>query len=124
MAGNTRNANSYISLCSINICGLSDRSKLVLDHYVDKEKYDIVAIQETGSTDSTKLRLSNMKAITDSNKAQNKGAALLVRNEHSITKLEKITENYKNIDSVWGLVVINNSRYIIFQYSKKSISQI
>ena len=92
---------------------MSDRSKISLDQFVDKENYDFVAIQETGTIDQTKLSLSNMTAITDSNKAQNKGAALLARNKHSITKLDKISENYNNIDSVWGLAVSNNSRYIV-----------
>ena len=113
MAINLQQGRRGIRICSINIGGLSERSKLVLDKYVDEEQYDIVTIQETGTVDPSKLSLSNMTAITDSNQAENKGAAMCIQNKHSITKLEEISSNYKHIDSCWGLVVINNSRYII-----------
>ena len=43
---NTSNS-SDIKICSINICGFSERSKFVLDKYADKEKWDMVLIQET-----------------------------------------------------------------------------
>lgn len=102
-----------IKICSINICGFSERSKFVLDKYADKEKWDMVLIQETGSANAGKINLSNMSTITDSNESINKGAATCVQNNHSITKLEEISRNYKNIDCCWGLTVINNTRYII-----------
>ena len=113
MAVNGQHERRDIRICSINICGLSDRSKLLLDKYVDEQKYDAVAIQETGKVSMEKLSLCNMNPITDSNEATNKGAALCVKSEHSITKLEDISANYKNIDSCWGLIVINNQRYIL-----------
>ena len=102
-----------IKICSINICGFSERSKFVLDKYADKEKWDMVLIQETGSANVGKINLSNMSTITDSNESINKGAATCVQNNHSITKLEEISRDFKNLDSCWGLAVINNTRYII-----------
>lgn len=107
------NPHPCINICSINICGLSDRSKLVLDKYVDSKKYDAVAVQETGSCKIDKLSLSNMNIITDSNEAKNRGVALYVRNNHSIAKLEQIGIGFKNIDSAWGLAVVGGHRYII-----------
>ena len=102
-----------IRCCSININGLSNRSKIPLDKYVDSEKLDIVAVQETLSCDNTKLALSNMYCVTDLNKARNRGAALYVRDIHTVTPIEQISSLSKNIDSAWGLVIINNKRYIV-----------
>ena len=107
------NPKDQISCCSININGLSNRSKIPLDKYVDSEKFDIVAIQETLSCDNIKLALSNMNCITDLNKANNRGAALYVRDTHTVTPLEQISSVSKNIDSAWGLVILNNKRYIV-----------
>ena len=112
MAVNHRQESRGIRICSVNIGGLSDRSKFVLDKYAEEEQYDVLTVQETGTVNMSKLAISNMTAITDSNKAQNKGAALYVRNNHSITELD-IPTTYKNIDSCWGLTVIQNSRYIV-----------
>ena len=64
MAVNGQHERRDIRICSINICGLSDRSKLLLDKYVDEEKYDAVAIQETGKVSMEKLSLCNMNPIT------------------------------------------------------------
>ena len=113
MSRRNQNPNRGINICSINICGLSKRTKLVLDKYVDKEKYDVVSIQETGTCNVTDISLSNMNIITDSNEARNRGTALYVKNEHAITKLDEISVNYKNLDSTWGLTVINGNRYIV-----------
>ena len=75
--GSTQNSSKKIKLCSLNICGLSERSKLVINKYVDSEDIDILALQETGTDDLSKLELHNMSAISDTNKAANKGTALL-----------------------------------------------
>jgi exonuclease III len=90
MAVNNTNSIADIKICSINICGVSERSRIPLDKYVYDEQYDLVAIQETGSVSMEKISLSNMSTITDSNQAINKGVALYVQNKHSITKLEEI----------------------------------
>ena len=110
---NRPNVTKKVKLCTINICGLSTRSKLALNHYIDAEKIDILSVLETGSDDLSKLELLNMSAICDTNKASNKGAALFVSNKYSITKLESISKLSRNLDSCWGLVVISKKRYII-----------
>ena len=107
------NSNAKLKLCTLNICGLSNRSKLVLNKYIDSEKIDVIAIQETGTEDPSILELLNMSFISDTNKSSNKGAALYVNNRYSITKLDTISKLSKNLDSCWGLVIIHNKRYII-----------
>ena len=102
-----------IKLCSINICGLSERSKMVLNNYTHKEKIDVLAIQETGTSVKKSLELHNMHGIADTNEAVNRGAALYVSKKHTITKLENISKITKNLDSCWGLVVASKKRYII-----------
>ena len=113
MAVNNPISTEDIKICSINICGISERSRIPLDKYVYEENYDVVAIQETGSVNIEKIKLSNMSTITDCNEARNKGVALYTKNNHSITKLEEISQNVKNIDSCWSLIVINNERFIV-----------
>ena len=107
------NNQGKIKLCSINISGLSKRSKMTLDQYVENEQFDMVAVQETGTSDLTKLKLSNMNCITDQNMASNRGSALYIKDHHSQASLNQISGISKNIDSAWGLVIINNSRYIV-----------
>ena len=106
---------SKIKICTINICGLSNRSKMVLNKYSYDEELDAIAVQEvdTGTENLPNLELLNMSVITDTNKGKNKGAALYVNNKHSITKLDNISEISKNLDSCWGLVVMCKKRYII-----------
>ena len=105
--------NNKIVMCSINICGMSERSKILLDHYVHKKGFDVVKVQETNSCDTKQLNLTNMTHITDNNKAQNKGAALYVNDKFSISKLDEICEQSKNIDATWGLAFLNSKRYIL-----------
>ena len=114
MAVTTVNRKSNdIKVCTINICGLSDRSRFVLDKYAYDNKFDAIAVQETGNDDIEAISLSNMSTIIDSNHSTNRGTALYVNNQHSITKLEQISKNYKTVDSCWGLAVLNGTRFII-----------
>ena len=57
-----------IKICSINICGVSHRSQMVLDKYAHDENMDILAVQESGSCDKDKLGLTNIRTFTDTNK--------------------------------------------------------
>ena len=100
-------------LCSINICGMSNRSKMMLDKYIDLNKLDIVAVQESGTSNKERLTLTNMKMITDTNNASNRGAVLYVHKSISCTSVPEISNVSKQIDSAWGLVIMNRRRYII-----------
>ena len=106
--------NQYkIRCCSINIDGLSERSKFMINKYNKNENFDLISVQETGSDDLSKLELLNMSAICDTNKASNRGAALYVSDKHSITHLDTISKLSNNIDTCWGLVVIAKKRLIV-----------
>ena len=107
------NKTNKVKVCSINICGMSDKSRIALDHYVNAEKFHIVTIQETIRNDSQSLHLTNMSGISDSNSSKNRGAALYVNKIHNLTKLKKIDDISKNIDTTRGFAVINNRKYIL-----------
>ena len=98
---------------TINICGLSERSKFSLNQYIHKNKIGILALQELDTSNKSNIQLSNMFCISDTNNGTNKGAALYVRDTYSITKLEDISRIATNIDSCWGLVIANNKKFII-----------
>ena len=102
-----------IRCLSVNICGIGGKSKIPLDKYVDIKAPDILKVQETLTSDMEKLSLTNMKVLGDDNHARNRGAALYVHKNFTITKLEEINEISKNIDSSWGLGVIHKQRYVL-----------
>ena len=110
-----------VKLCSINIGGWSDKSKFFVDKYVNSEGFDALFVQETLTDDLSYLQLHNMSTICDSNKAANRGVALYVKDKHSLTKLDSISNLSKNIDSCWGLLVIAKKRFIIGNvYAKRN----
>ena len=102
-----------IKLCSINIDGLSERSKFMINKYQHSENIDFLFVQETRTDDHSKLEIPNMSMICDPNKASNLGTALYVNEKHSITNLDSISKLSKNIDSCWGLAVIVKKRIIL-----------
>lgn len=110
---NVRKQNGKLNVATINICGLSQRSKMVLNQYAYTENLDALAVQETDTNLKENLELDNMYGIFDTNNAANKGAALYINNKHSITKLECISKKSKNLDSCWGLLYAYKRRYII-----------
>ena len=114
MFNNTnRRQSTEFTIGSINICGMSERSKFVLDNYVNKKAYDFMAVQELETSDLDQLKLTNMTVITDCNRAANKGAALYANSKFSLTPLPELSQISPNIDSSWGLAVIGSKRYII-----------
>ena len=107
------NKQRKLKVCSINIGGLSERSRFMLDKYVSEKKIDVLCVQETGTADIDRHKLWNMNVSLDVNKGKNKGCALFTRNDLSTTPLPQIAKVSRDIDSVWSLVVINNKRYVI-----------
>ena len=59
-----RKLNMKLRICSINIGGMSSRSRFMVDKYNDIEKFDIIAAQESGSTNADNLAVTNMHVIT------------------------------------------------------------
>ena len=98
---------------SININGISNRNHLLLDRYNDQLNFKLLAIQESLSCDKDKLKLSNMKIITDTNISANRGALLYIHDSIPSTNLVDISKISKHIDSAWALIVIKDKRYIV-----------
>ena len=110
---NNERKKSSLMFKTINICGLSERSKFTLNHYIEESQTDFIALQETDTSNREKLELDNMFCISDSNNAVNKGTALYVKDCYTITKLEEISKISKNIDSTWGMVIAKNKKIIL-----------
>ena len=113
MDNNSSKNNEDVIIGSININGISNRNHLLLDNYVNKQKIKILAVQESLSYDTEKIKLTNMKSITDSNKSKNRGAVLYIHKTIQSTNLDDISKISKNIDSAWAMVVIASKRYIV-----------
>ena len=113
MANTRTEYDSTVKVGCINICGLSTRSKLTLDKYTYDKGFDILSVLESGTSQLDKLKLNNMKVIADTNNSKNRGAALYVRNDCTITQLRDISDLSDQIDSTWGLAVVRNKRYIV-----------
>ena len=95
-----------IKCSSLNICGLSDRSRFALNKFINDENIAILALQETGAFCDDTNELLNMNMIMDKNESRNKGVALYVNDKYSITKLDDISNISKKMDSCWGLIIV------------------
>ena len=113
MAPNTRETKMDLKICSINICGMFERSRFMLDKFEDVNTFDVITVQESETIDEEKLNITNMKTFTDDIRARNKGAVIYTRRKHTFTKLKELNQLSKNIDTSWGVVGIQNKRYII-----------
>ena len=100
-----RNMDTNLSgkLCTINICGLSQRSHMMLNKYAHDMKLVLLSVQETGSCSDYK-KLNNTNTYQDTNKQLNKGCAIMVHNEAMFTQFTEISLMSKNIDTVWGML--------------------
>ena len=106
------NQNIFGKICTINICGLSQRSHMMLNKYVFDNDIILLSIQETGRNQEYK-KLDNMKTYEDTNNQTNKGCAVMVRNDAMFTQFCDISKCSKNIDTVWGMLCWSGRRYII-----------
>ena len=100
------------NLCSINISGMSERSRFCIDQYCMEKKLDVLAVQEIGTHNKESLQISNMDNMLDGNTAKNNGCALYVNKRHYFKQLN-ITISSKEFDYVWALVVIYGKKYIL-----------
>ena len=106
-------ASVNIKLCSINIGGMSEKSRFLLDKYRYDVDSDLLFVQETLTTDEQKLRLTGMTAFTDNNDAKNRGVALYIKDKHACSEIKEISAISNKIDAVWVLTVIGGKRYIV-----------
>ena len=51
---------SELNICSINICGMSDRSQLCLDKFCSDKQLDILAVQESFTVNKENLNLNQI----------------------------------------------------------------
>ena len=108
----SKNPSILGKLCTINICGLSQRSQMMLNKYVYDNDIVLLSVQETGTNKDFKM-LDNMKTYEDTNQQSNKGCAIMVRNDVMFTQFSEISKASTNIDTVWGMLCWSGKRYII-----------
>lgn len=100
-------------ICSVNICGLSQRSHMMLDKYVHDHDILLLSLQETGTINNMYKNLSNMTTFQDTNKQINKGCAIMVRTGTTFTQLTELSKLSKNFDTVWGILRFGGKSYLI-----------
>ena len=110
---NRCNKNKTTKLCSINIDGLSSKSRLLLDKYANDENFGIIFAQETGPRETEKMKLTNMKIVTDTNRSKNRGALLYIHDSIPHVNLPDISKQSTEIDSAWAVAIINKKKYIV-----------
>ena len=59
------NNKKVMKCCSINICGLSDKSRPLVNKYVHDENIDVLMVQETMSVNQDNISLTSMKMKAD-----------------------------------------------------------
>ena len=102
------------NFCSINICGLSTRSKFVLEKYCFDRNIDVLAVQESYSSDPENQKLGIMKSVTDENNSVNRGAMIFINsNRLQILPLPELSRISTQIDTAWGLVTGPGFRQIV-----------
>lgn len=99
-------------LCTINICGLSERSNMLLNKYCSDENLSLVCIQETGAGKEWKT-LHDMNTFEDTNKQANKGCAISVKCDLMFTQLFEISRMSSQIDTVWGILLLGGKKFLI-----------
>ena len=99
-------------LCTINICGLSSRSKLMLEKYVADQHINVLASQETKKSSSNNGILS-MKCYADYNKGANGGCMLCFSNGTKVEPLKEISMLSTTIDTTWCLCSVTGETLII-----------
>ena len=93
---------------------MSDRSRFALDKYCYDSSIDILAVQESYTSDERNLDLKYMNYVTDCNSSANRGAMIYVNTRKlCITPLVEILKQSKNIDSAWSIVTGKAFRFIV-----------
>ena len=100
-------------VCTINICELSERSKFMLNQCIDIKKFSLIAVQETNTNDTKKLKLNNMICCSDSNNATNRGAASHVYVNMKFLTSPEVSSSSQLFDSARVVAEIRNKRVIV-----------
>ena len=93
---------------------MSDRSQQCLDKYCFDKQIDILAVQESFTSNSETLNLTNMNHTLDTNGSKNRGVALYVNSTSlSLTPLVEISKTSNELDTACGLICGGSFRYIV-----------
>ena len=105
--------NKITKICSINIDGLSSKSRMLLDKFANDENFGIIFGQESGQREIEKMKLPNMKTVVDTNGSKNRGAILYIHNSIPHVNLSEISKQSIHLDSAWALAIINKKKYVV-----------
>ena len=104
-----------ISFLQINICGLSNHSKIAIDAYLKKQKPDVVFLNETKQQIPDNA-FTNYTTLSSTHKQSTGGVALLFRNDVAYAQTEELeTKNNDNIvaaANVRGLKLLTTTAYV------------
>ena len=78
-----------ISFLQINICGLSNHSKIAIDAYLEKHKPDVVFLNETKQQIPDNA-FTNYTTLSSTPKKSTGGVALLFRNDVAYAQIEEL----------------------------------
>ena len=102
---------NILKVASVNVSGLSLRTKIALDKFVNDRSLDILALQETQKEDYSEYNLTNMKITQDNNKGAFKGCAIYIREDLTYSYVTELSSD--NYDSIWIIVKIGVTNYLI-----------
>ena len=91
----------------VNINGLSQHSKTVLENYIENEQIDVLSLCETNKLIAAKC----FKNFLSYSSYLRKVATLSIRVNQSSTEVIELTN--EKIDSIFALVETNNETYLV-----------
>ena len=101
-----------VKIAQINICGLSDRSKLCLDKYIDEQKADLIFLSETKS-DHNNHSFANCVYTGRANKSnpnQKGGVGIISHNSLTIDRQSHLEKD--SIDAIFATITIGHTRLL------------
>ena len=99
-----------LTFLQINFCGLSEHSKIALNHSVHQKNPDVVFLNET-KANLPRHFLNNYNAISEHNHGL-EGEAILLREEIPYARLSEIEEN--SVDNI-ALTILSNGLKLVVQ---------
>ena len=101
-----------LKFLQVNICGLSQRSQLCLDKYINENLADVVFLSETKCTEMNTF--TNFNSILKQNKinpTQQGGVAILAQQSITVDRLGYLERD--DIDAIFAVVTIGNNRLLV-----------
>ena len=98
-----------LTFLQINFCGLSEHSKIALNHYVHEKNPDVVFLNET-KANLLRHFLNNYNAISE-HKHGLGGVAILLKEEIPYARLSELEEN--SVDNIVITIVSNGLKLVV-----------